>query len=61
MTRTTAPKGLLLLLGACLMASCAKEEKQPPPPVPVTTVKSMTQDVPVYRVYPGKTQSVRLP
>ncbi|MEE2908716.1 MAG: efflux RND transporter periplasmic adaptor subunit [Planctomycetota bacterium] len=42
-----------------MMVSCGHDEPAPAPVMPVVMGKATTEDVPVFRVYPGKTEAVR--
>lgn len=48
-----------VLAFVCAFAGCDREKPaaQTPPPVPVVVVKAIARDIPVYRTYPGTTQS----
>jgi multidrug efflux system membrane fusion protein len=55
----TVAKILGLLLSSAVLISCKPQAPPPIPPILVVTGTSTTADVPVYRTYPGKTESVR--
>ncbi|MCH2132810.1 MAG: efflux RND transporter periplasmic adaptor subunit [Phycisphaerales bacterium] len=59
MTTTALSKAMALFLATAFLASCAEEQAKPVPSVPVVTGQTSSEDVPVYRTYPGKTVAVR--
>jgi len=59
MKTSTALCGLPMVMAFLLMASCESKTPEEMPPMPVVMGTVSSDDVPVYRTYPGKTQAVR--